>query len=126
MRILIVAIAFLVVLVAFGLYSNSGLTSQAEELSNYFVDMELMVSDGEWQQAQKTLITMEQQWQKVQFHWDMIIEHHEMDNIDGSLAKLKKYLKTKDETLALGEISTVKHYLKHIPEKEAFNFQNIW
>jgi hypothetical protein len=39
---------------------------------------------------------------------------------------MKKYIEVKDRALALGEIANLKQYVKHIPQKETFNFRNVF
>ncbi len=126
MRVLAGAVIFLILLSGVGFYSNKVLSSQAQKLNDSLANLENQVATGNWKAARESLAVLEKQWADVQFHWDLIIEHHEMDNIDSSLSKLEKYLTTKSTALALGEISSIKHYLKHIPQKEAFNLENIF
>jgi hypothetical protein len=48
-----------------------------------------------------------------------------MDNIEFSLAKVKAYVSSHNQALALGQLEELKLMLKHIPEKEALNIKNI-
>lgn len=125
MRVLVGTIIFLLVLTAVGFYSQAQLNAQARLLVRYADNMENFIEANKWKAASQELSKFEKHWADIQDHWDLIIEHHEMDSVDEAIAKLKKYLQTKNLDLALGELSIVKHFLQHIPKKEIFNLQNI-
>ncbi len=56
---------------------------------------------------------------------DPLIHHQEMDRIEESVSKLHSYLHNRVSADAEAEIYNLKHFIKHIPEKEAFSIQNI-
>lgn len=125
MRAISGALIFLILLAIFGVYSSALLSRQADGLNGFLRHMEQDIDAGKWRAASKKLSKLKAEWEKVQFHWDVVIEHHEMDNIDSSLARIDKYINTEDKSQVLAEISSVRHYLKHIPKKEAFTLENI-
>ncbi len=125
MRVLIGTTIFLITLIGFGFYSQARLTTQSNNLVVYVNTIENEAKNENWLRAENELVRFEKKWDRIQNHWDLVIEHHEMDTIDEAVAKLKKYLVVRNLDLTLAEISTIKHFLLHIPTKERFNLQNI-
>lgn len=84
------------------------------------------VEDGNWDKTEESMTETAIVWKQVRKYWPMLIHHQEMDRIEESINKLKSYLKHKDNNQALAELYNLIYYIKHIPQKEAFNLQNIF
>jgi predicted P-loop ATPase len=89
---------------------------------------EILVSieNDNWMEVNQNLNATKTIWREVSFYWPMLIHHEEMDRIEESLNKLKSYLQHRDENQALAELYNLIYFIKHIPQKEAFNIQNIF
>jgi hypothetical protein len=83
-----------------------------------------MVS-GDWGNAKARIASVNSDWKSTSKIWTALIDHIEIDNIDASLSKMEKYISVKDTSMALAEIATLQLFIRHIPEKEAFNLKNI-
>jgi hypothetical protein len=69
---------------------------------------------------------MEKNWAQSARWWPVFLDHEEMDNIEFSLAKVKAYVSSHNQALALGQLEELKLMLKHIPEKEALNIKTYY
>jgi len=88
--------------------------------------LELAVEQENWDKANTLLTEFRTAWQKVDRYWPMLVHHEEMDRIEESINKLKSYIKYKDTPQAMAELYNLNYYIKHIPQKEAFNLRNIF
>ena len=83
------------------------------------------VNDNQWDCAKKNLDDFEIIWKKTKFGWAILLDHFEIDNIDNSFTKSKKYVECKDFSLAFAELEALRQYILHIPQKESFSLENI-
>jgi predicted PurR-regulated permease PerM len=124
-KVLTVVFVLAVVIVAAGIIVNKTFASSADKIDHHIENVEHSASSGDWSGAEKNLSNIKNDWSKTQDLWAVLLDHAEMDNIDATLSKLEKYIKSQDKALTLGEASLLRLYVKHIPEKEKFNLSNI-
>lgn len=124
-KVLTVVVVLAAIIIAAGIVANSSFSSSADRLDTHIENIEKTVSDGNWTGAEQSLLDIQRVWSKTQDLWSALLDHAEMDNIDATLSKLEKYIKSRDKALTLGEASLLKLYVKHIPEKEKFNISNV-
>jgi hypothetical protein len=101
------------------------LEKNSEMMNHQLKQLQKAITAGNHQTALKNLDVFEKTWNKTKKGWSMITDHREMDEIEMSLARLQSLLKRKSPTLALEELSVMEHLVKHIPEKERFNWLNV-
>ncbi len=124
-KVLTVVVVLAAIIIGAGIVANSSFSSSADRLDTHIENIEKTVSGGNWSEAEQSLLNIQTLWSKTQDLWAALLDHAEMDNIDATLSKLEKYIKSRDKALTLGEASLLKLYVKHIPEKEKFNISNI-
>ncbi len=122
--ILITAIVALILGAAF--FTNRILLSDAHSLEEKIVTVEANMKEEDWEKAQSVLASILSEWPTVESKWALLIDHAEIDNIEDALTKVAEYIKAKEASLALAELSTLKNYITHIPEKESLNIENIF
>lgn len=79
-----------------------------------------------WQEAKSLYLETEKSWSKLRSFWPMLIHHQEMDRIEESMEKLKSYLHYQEPGDSMAELYSLIKYIRHIPEKEKLNLQNIF
>lgn len=84
------------------------------------------VENNSWEKTDEYLKKTNEIWERINTYWPLLINHKEMDQIEESINRLKSYLKQKDKTQSLAELYNLIYFIKHIPQKEAFNLQNIF
>jgi hypothetical protein len=123
-------ITLLVVLTAaifgFGFYTKHFIDLSAKRLEDMISSLEASTASQNWEEAQKELVIIQDDWEKTKKTWAMLLDHTEIDNIDEALSKLKMYIETRESSLALAEASTLKLFIIHIPEREALNLENVF
>ncbi len=118
--------AILIIIVASSILTGIYLQSSSQKITYYIEDIEKNTKDKDWEKAEKTLSALESYWSKTKSRWSMLIDHHEIDNIDTSLAKMSAFIEQREQMLALAELSTLKQMVRHIPKKEAPGLENIF
>lgn len=122
--VVLTVLALLIFLSGWGNYYL--LEKDASRMLVYIERIEEAVRSGTWPTSQKHLRDMKKTWDNINRYWPMLVHHQEMDRIEESMNKLEIYLQQADITQALAELYNLRHCIKHIPAKEAFNLQNIF
>jgi len=123
----IILVAFLLIIVILaGSVTLHYLVSSSNKLEISVKAASKSVGSNQWDTAIKQLDSFEYTWEKTKFGWAILLDHFEIDNIDNSFTKSKKYVESKDSSSALAELEALRHYILHIPEKESFTIENIF
>jgi hypothetical protein len=125
-RIIVSVVLLIILIIGFHLYTQHVFDSAAKRIETMILSLENNIILENWEEAQNVIENIEEDWTITKKTWAMFLDHTEIDNIDESLSKLKKYIETREPSLALAEASTLKLFIVHIPEKEALNFENIF
>lgn len=108
------------------IYTKNIIDSTSRNLENQVTVVEDNTRAGNWEKAEAELSNMEKDWSRTKKIWAMLLDHIEVDNIDETLSKMSRYIESRESSLALAEASTLKQFIKHIPEKESFKLENIF
>lgn len=125
MKPLIIIIILIILIVAGGCLSLLALNSESQKLDDSLSELESDIENQNWESASKKLEEFHSKWDKVSNFWSMLIDHYEIDNIELVLSQLASYVKSKDKNEALSQMSALRTFVKHIPEKESFKLKNI-
>lgn len=115
-----------ILIIAGGCFTLYALDSESERLYSSLSALEEDIENQNWDAASEKLDKFHRKWDKTTLIWSMLIDHFEIDNIEFTLSRLASYVKTRDKTEALSEMSNLKALIKHIPEKESFSFKNVF
>lgn len=83
------------------------------------------VDSGSWDEACLEVKQLNEVWEKKEKVWGMIINHHEIDNISVSLKASQVYISQSDQSDSLASLSSLRHYISHIPVMEKLSPKNI-
>jgi hypothetical protein len=125
MRLLLSLLIILISIVGLGFWTTHSLQSSTDQLSQEINMLVRAIEQEGWETALEHTAKMEKNWAQSARWWPVFLDHQEMDNIEFSLAKVKAYVSSHNQALALGQLEELKLMLKHIPEKEALNIKNI-
>jgi hypothetical protein len=105
-----------------GNYINQSANSLVEKLDR----VEELIQIGQWDEAQREMARMENEWKGTKKTWSILIHHQEIDNIEISLKRVEKYVVAKNSLLGLGELSALRLLVDHISDTETLSIQNIF
>ncbi|EPR10822.1 DUF4363 family protein [Ruminiclostridium papyrosolvens] len=120
-----VVISLVLVIIISGVLTLYYLNRSCERLEKTVNSAGLFIQSKQWDSAEKLLNDFASDWDRTKFGWAILLDHFEIDNIDNSYTKTKKYVESKDYPSALAELEALKEYIKHIPKKESFSLENI-
>ncbi|MFZ5968532.1 MAG: DUF4363 family protein [Bacillota bacterium] len=83
------------------------------------------VNEGNWTHAVSAFSQVDEEWKDIRKKWTILLDHHEIDNIDLSMARANQYIKAKNTPLSLGEIEVLKQLFDIVRESEALTFNNV-
>lgn len=125
MKPLIIIITFTVLIALAGSLTLYFLDSESVKMDKQLTELKSEIENQDWTAAEKTLDKFHSKWDRTSNTWSMLIDHYEIDNIELVLSQLASYVKTKDKSDALSQLSALKTFVRHIPKKEAFRLKNI-
>ncbi len=125
MKILIVTLVIFAVLLGFGISAYYYIDYSAHTLMAEVDRLEKDVAGGQRSPANQDFSRLDASWKKTGAMWTTLIDHQELDSINITLARVKKFLDTGDIPGFMSELAELKLLLRHIPEKEALNLRNI-
>lgn len=88
--------------------------------------LEQSISAQKWEGAIRELTIVQQNWDENNTWWSILLDHQEIDTINLSLRRLKRFIATQDVTLSLGEVSSLKLLFENIHDKDKFTLKNIF
>lgn len=126
MKKIILAAFMLTAIIISGLLTTNFYSRTSKELSEKISALTDYVTSGNWHMADSEIENMEKEWSKTEKKWAVLIDHFEIDNIEMSLKRTKKYIESKDRTLSLAELEGLNFMINHIYKKDEFNLSNIF
>ncbi|OPZ75749.1 MAG: hypothetical protein BWY80_00013 [Firmicutes bacterium ADurb.Bin456] len=126
MRVLAGLSVVFAIIIATGIWTNYTLKKTTEEFLESIGEIEQSLENDHWEAALERFLKLEKSWEEKSKWWQVILDHQEMDNIEFSMARTGAYLKKGNVPLTWGQLSELRLMIRHIPEREAFNIQNIF
>lgn len=126
MKSLFISTFIIVLIIATWVFVYLFISQSIEEFNSLLNDMDKKIYSEKWSSTQSIYNTIDSKWIDKQKTLLLILDHEEIEKINLSLKKLKKYIYVKDKSMTLGESATLKFLLNHIEEKESLSFKNIF
>ena len=102
------------------------LKMDAAALSDAVKKIQASVEKNNWDDARSHFKETLKIWEQSSNYWPMLIHHQEMDRIEESMNRIKSYLEYQDSSMSQAELYNLIFYIRHIPEKESLNLQNVF
>lgn len=125
MRSLISVILIIIVIISGWILLYNGISNDYDEFITSLNKLDSQIIEDNWNDANKELVIVLEKWKKHRDKWSIFLDHHEIDNIDISMAKTSRYVETRNTSLALGEIEVLIKLFNIVKENEAFTLTNI-
>lgn len=125
MRTLVVLGILLVAFVAAGLYEQQYLAQTGQQMAEHMQATMSAVRKSDWSAAKEHVDELDQHWKSISRRWNLLTEHQEIDDINGTVSRLKAYVDEKNAEGTLSEAMAALQLFRHIPEKETLTLSNI-
>lgn len=126
MKVIILISGVTIVIILSGILINSYLDKSSKIIENGIDRIEADIRERDWEAAKLDFTQVSSKWNKTKIIWSMLVDHIEVDNIDSTLSRIQSHIQTRDYSLSLSEISALRLFVEHIPEKEALSLKNIF
>lgn len=126
MRVFVSALILMGLIIGIGIWTNLSIKDSTCQLSGHIDRIARDVRNESWDEALIKTRRLEKVWAEKSRWWPVLLDHQEMDNISFSLARLNEYVKYRDKSLAMGQVSELKRMVEHIPENQAVTLNNIF
>ena len=84
-----------------------------------------VLDNEDWEGATENFKKIRNKWRGTRDIWTIFLHHHEIDNIDLSMARTVQYIETKNKSLSLAEMEALKQLFHIVKENEAVTLTNI-
>jgi len=115
-----------ILLTGYGVYNVYYLTKTSTVMDEILKELENVVIKEDWDMAEDQLNKFIKKWGENKTYWSVLINHSEIDNIEQSIERLKRYIKLQDSLEASAETAGLKYYVLHIPENGRLSIENIF
>ena len=126
MKNVVISLIISVIMVVAMSFSIKYLNKVSQNLGRLNDDIELQLTDDNWDRAYETSIELTDKWKGYSKKIKLFSNHQEIDNIEIELWKLPQYIKEKTKDEALASVHVLKFLLDHIAELEKIKIQNIF
>lgn len=126
MRSLIISTIIVVILITFWIIIFTYISESVEVLNSLLNNMEEKIYNNNWKSTTAIYNDINKKWTSTSKILMLTLDHEEMEKINLSLEKIKKYIAVKNKPLVVGEAATLKYLFNHIKEKESLSFKNIF
>lgn len=126
MKKLILSLLILVIVIISSIYSMYSIKNSSAKIQDSIEKASSFASAGNWSGAYSEIRLTEKEWNKTEKTWAILVDHFEIDNIESSIIRSKRYIETRDMSLSLSELDNLKFSVEHIYKKELINMKNIF
>lgn len=126
MKSVITSLTIFFVMIVGIFFSINYLNKICAKLEVSMVQIEKDIDGHLWDKAYDDSLNFLEEWKKSSHKISFFSDHIEIDNVNNELWKLTQYTKCKNEEESLASAHVVKFLLKHIPEREMVNTDNVF
>jgi DNA-directed RNA polymerase specialized sigma subunit len=126
MKVWLAAMAGLILFIGLAIFVQHGIQNTSKQFEQELDKVNITLAMRQRQPTITKLEAIEKKWQKTKLLWAMLIIHREIDSIDEAIIRTVKFTQSGQYQEAQVELSILKHYINHIPERERFSLVNIF
>lgn len=119
-----IIIIILVIIFAADFIVINHLKTSTEVLSTKIEEINANIDNKE--KANGLIDELNEQWEKTNKTWSIIVTHQELDQIETSLLSAKISIENEEKNEALIELGKLNFLLEHINETQSFKLKNIF
>ncbi|HHY13314.1 MAG TPA: DUF4363 family protein, partial [Thermoanaerobacterales bacterium] len=93
MRVVPYVLILFILLTGYGVYNVYYLTKTSTVMDEILKELENVVIKEDWDMAEDQLNKFIKKWGENKTYWSVLINHSEIDNIEQSIERLKRYIK---------------------------------
>lgn len=125
-KVVCILMAALILVLALCIFSQWYLVSTTDEICAELQPIERAAAVGDWEQGRERFRAAERKWEKVSKLWRMIVDHESMRDIEHGFVDMRVMLEQQNAEQTTKELATLIYFLRHVPENEKADLQNIF
>ncbi|SHK18038.1 DUF4363 family protein [Paramaledivibacter caminithermalis] len=126
MKSLFISAFIVIILITSWIIIYNFIEKSVHNINSMLSEMEDKIYNNNWNSAVSIYNDIYIKWKNTKKVLMLVIEHEEMEKINLTLEKIKKYISINDKSLSIGETAALKYFLNHIREKESLSLHNIF
>lgn len=125
MKAFIISSAAVVLIIIGWIFLYQSVEHQTAEFIEALSQLAKTLNQEDWETAVAEFKDIRHKWQTTRKKWTIFLHHHEIDNIDLSMARTVQYIETKNKPLSLAETEALKQLFHIVKENEAVTLTNV-
>jgi hypothetical protein len=109
-----------------GFYEQYYLQKSADRILLKLEKVDNAVEGRQWGKIKASLEAVKSEWKRTQKTWTLFLNHVEIDEINMSVAKSAGFAESRNRSMLMAEIITMKELISHIPDMEKVQLKNIF
>ncbi|MBD7910293.1 DUF4363 family protein [Clostridium cibarium] len=126
MRSTIMSVIIFFSLLCFVYFANNSLIELCDTISNRTEEIELLISNKEWEKAYSSTNEIIDLIDKNQMVSSIYINHNDFDNLMDEAVELSLYTSCRDYTESIIAVNSLKNFAKNIKHLHNPNIENIF
>ncbi|CAH2213606.1 DUF4363 family protein [Tepidibacter aestuarii] len=118
-------IAAVIIIVSWNYIYSHYIDDSCIEFINSINSISDNIDKNNWKKARDEFMKIDKKWDNVRYKWSVLLDHHEIDNIDIAMAKLIKNIELKNISLSHEQLQSLKKFFELISENEKLTLTNI-
>lgn len=125
-KVLVSSVIVLLAIISSSIFITLYLHKTSEVFINELDNLQLYIDNNQWKAAQEHAMDLNTKWEKTEDIWSLFTNHHEIDNITVSLKTLNEYIISQNSSESKASLSSLRHYISHIPKMEKLLLKNVF
>lgn len=126
MKIFVAVIVIVLVLIVGWYFTYESIDQHTTTFVRQLDYISKTIEEHSWSIVDLEFHRLKDNWDKFRKVLSVILDHHEIDNIDLSMARTEQYIRTKNKPLSLAEIEVLKQLFLIVNESESLTLTNVF
>lgn len=109
--------------IVFCVYSDNTINDFNTYISNTLLPS---VEKGDWKSSSAEIDELNREWERYKVKALLFLNTEDINEIDYSIARTMKYIKSQDVSNSSGELNSIVHQLRYLIDKERITAANIF
>lgn len=126
MNSLLIVALILIIIIGSWFWIFTYIKSNVVEMNDIISNINSNIEDNNWIKTKELYEILNNKWDKSRLVWSIFLDHHEIDNMDLTIAKVEANINNKNKHESLKELNVLKTILKIVEESESLTIENIF
>lgn len=126
MNSLIIVAIILIIIIGSWFWIFTYVKSNVVEMNDIISNINANIEDNDWIKTKEQYKILIEKWDTLRLVWSIFLDHHEIDNLDLTIAKIDANINNKNKDESLKELNVLRTILKIVEESESLTIENIF